>query len=113
MHELSIALGIIDIAEDQAGKAGAATVSEIEIEIGALAGVVLDALEFALDVAVRDTILEGAAVRITTTPARGRCADCSGEFEVEHFFSLCPRCDGYNVDIIGGEELRVKSITVD
>ena len=113
MHELSIAMGIINIAEEQAVKAGATTVDEIEIEVGALAGVVIDALEFAFDVAVRDTILEGATMRIVTIPARGRCADCGCEFDIENFLSQCPRCEGYSVGIVRGEELRVKSLTVD
>jgi hydrogenase nickel incorporation protein HypA/HybF len=113
MHELSIAMGIIDIVEDQAGKARATTISEIEIEVGMLAGVALDALEFALEVAVKGTILEDAARKIMTIPGRGKCCSCVQEFDIENFFSRCPECGGINIDIIQGEELRVKSITVD
>ena len=60
MHELSIAMNVIEIADEYAAKANATVVKEIEIEVGELSGVVLDALEFAMEVAVKNTILEQA-----------------------------------------------------
>ena len=38
MHELSIVMSIIDIAEQQAKKANAVWVDEIELDIGELSG---------------------------------------------------------------------------
>ena len=42
MHELSIALGIVKIAEDETAKAKATSVTKIELEIGVLSGIELD-----------------------------------------------------------------------
>ena len=49
MHELSIAMNIIDIAGEYAAKANTKTINEIEIEVGELSGVVIEALEFAME----------------------------------------------------------------
>lgn len=53
MHELSIVMGIIDIAEKEAKMAGVSIVEEIELEIGLLSGVEMEALEFAWNHAIK------------------------------------------------------------
>jgi hydrogenase nickel incorporation protein HypA/HybF len=58
MHELSIAMNIIDIANEQAKINNLSAIDEIEIEVGELSGVETDALKFAMEVVTRDTILE-------------------------------------------------------
>ena len=60
MHELSIALGIVKIAEDESAKANANSVKVIELEIGSMSGIEMDSLDFAWPVAVKDTVLENA-----------------------------------------------------
>ena len=60
MHELSIVLSIVDIADEQVRKTGARQVEQIDLDIGALSGVELDALDFAWDAGVKDTVLEKA-----------------------------------------------------
>ena len=64
MHELSIALSIINLAIKEAEKSNATRVSELELEIGEMAGVNIEALEFSMSIAMQNTILEGAKVRI-------------------------------------------------
>jgi hydrogenase nickel incorporation protein HypA/HybF len=113
MHELSIAMNIVEIAEKCAEKANAGKINEIEIEVGTLSGVVVEALEFALEVAVRNTTCECAQRIIRHIPARGRCLACSREFDIDSFIAQCPECGQFNVDLLQGQELRVKSITVD
>ena len=60
MHEMSVALGIVKIAEDETAKAKANRVDLIELEIGTLAGIELESLDFVWPVAVKDTVLEKA-----------------------------------------------------
>lgn len=60
MHELSIVLSIVDIAEQQVALNDAQSVEEIELEIGQLAGVEWDALDFAWEAATKHTVLEKA-----------------------------------------------------
>ena len=112
MHELSIALGIVDIAEKETKKAGAAKVDLIELEIGALSGVELDALDFVWPNAVKDTVLENAKREIDYIKAVAYCMECELEFPIEHIYDNCPKCNGYLKDIIKGKELRVKALEV-
>ena len=48
MHELSIAQNIVEISEDQVKKHKATGVDKIILQIGELAGIELDALDFAI-----------------------------------------------------------------
>ncbi len=113
MHELSIALGIVKIAEEESRKAAAKKVTSIELEIGSMSGIELDSLEFAWPVAVKDTVLQGADREIDWIEARARCAECQHEFAVANSFDTCPKCNSYFKDIYKGKELRVKSLEIE
>jgi hydrogenase nickel incorporation protein HypA/HybF len=113
MHELSIAVGIVDLAESKAKNAGAGKILNIELEIGKLSGVEPDALEFAWPVAVKGTMLEDAKKTIVQIAGRAKCTTCGLVFEVENLYDSCPGCSGIMKDIIQGKELRIKTITVD
>ena len=112
MHELSIALGIVDIAEKETKKAGASKVDIIELEIGALSGVELDSLDFIWQNAVEGSVLENAKKEIDFIKAVGYCMECDLEFPMEFVYDNCPKCKGYMKDIIKGKELRVKALEV-
>ncbi len=64
MHELSIAMSIIESVEEEIAAHPAASVERVTVTIGDLSGVVPEALRFAWEPAVRDTRLTGAALRI-------------------------------------------------
>lgn len=63
MHELSIVMSIIQIAEKESAKNNAAGVDEIELEIGDLSGIEMTAFDFAWAQAIRSTLLEKAKER--------------------------------------------------
>ena len=113
MHELSIALGIVKIAEEERRKANAKTVRAIELEIGTMSGIEMDSLDFAWPVAVKDTILEHASREIDLIPAKARCLECTTEYDLAHIFDACPKCKSYFKDIFQGKELRVKALEVE
>jgi len=110
MHELSITQGVVDICEDTA--AGRRVIAVV-LEIGALSGVIPEAVEFCFEACARGTALEGAKLIIERTPARGRCEDCAAEFPLKTYYEPCPDCGSYRVTILSGEELRVKELEVD
>lgn len=110
MHELSIAMSIVEIAEENAKQSNVTKLTEIELEVGALSGVVYDALEFAMEEAVRDTILENAIRKIIRIPGKAKCNDCSNEFDVDDIYTACPKCNSFDSEVIGGKELRVKTL---
>jgi hydrogenase nickel incorporation protein HypA/HybF len=112
MHELSIVMSIINIAEQQASKANASSIDEIELDIGTLSGVELDALDFAWTEAVKKTILENAVRKINRIEASANCIDCGISFPVQQFYDACPVCGGHLINITKGKELRVRSLVV-
>ena len=112
MHELSIALGILKIAEDEAAKAKAEKVESIELEIGTLAGVELDSLEFVWSSATKETILEHSNMEIKVIEAEAKCVDCETIFKIDNYYDACPTCKSSLKTILKGKELRVKSLEV-
>jgi len=112
MHELSIALSIVDLAEKQARQNHAEEIEELELEIGSLAGVEIQTLMFALESTVKGTLLEHARIVRNDIRGEGRCGDCRTVFEMSRLIEPCPRCGSYFVNIIKGKELRIKSIVV-
>ena len=112
MHELSIAQSIVELAEEQARNHQAQCIEELELEIGSLAGIEWQALEFALETCVKETLLENAHIVRHIISGEGRCGDCETAFPVDTLFSSCPACGSYAVKIIKGKELRINSIVV-
>jgi len=113
MHELSIAMSIVEMAEDYAAREKADQVLEMEIEVGELSGVVTEALEFALEEAVTGTICEKARWKIINIPAEVRCRSCGHLFRTDSLFSACPRCGEFGVELVKGDEMRLHSILVE
>ncbi len=113
MHELSIAMSIIDIATSYAKKAKAKKVTSVEIEIGTLSGIVFDSLKFALEMASRNTILEKTDFELISIQARAECKTCGTTFDMENFFVACPACNSYGNKITQGKEMKVKALNVD
>ena len=110
MHEMSIAMSIVKIAEEEARKARVSHFSSIDLEIGTLAGIEFDALEFVWEAAVQKTVLEKAERRIKKIPAKARCGDCERVYSLEFIHDNCPDCGSFLKTIIQGKELRVKSL---
>ena len=112
MHELSIALGIVKIAETETVKAKAKKVDLIELEIGTLAGVEFESLDFVWPSAVKETVLEHAVKKINIIEAKGKCIDCDTIFKIKNIYDSCPKCNSFLKGIIQGKELRVKALEV-
>ena len=113
MHELSIAYNIVEIVNDEARKANAKTVSEIELEVGTLSGVEIDALEFAMETSIKETIMANAEVRIVKKQAMAHCKKCDADFICESLYDPCPTCNGFEYDVFQGQEMNVKSLVVE
>ena len=112
MHELSIAMGIVDIAQKEIDKVNAKKVDVIELEIGTLAGIEFDALDFVWPSAVKGTVLQNAIKRITVVHGQAKCLDCDTIFELNNMYDACPNCKSYLKGILKGKELLVKSLEV-
>lgn len=113
MHEMSLALRIIEIAESEAKKADATKISVIEVEVGLLAGVMPEALTFCLDAVARGTLAESAEFIFITTPGTGHCQECRLDISISEFPAQCPHCQGFGVTISNGTELKIRSISIE
>ena len=113
MHELSIAISIVDTAIDQASLASADRVSEVELDIGMFSGIEYKSLEFALGVASKDTILQETLFRINRVEPVAECPACLHLYSPEGMFSHCPECKKQGIKLIRGAELQIKSLLVE
>lgn len=113
MHELSIAMGIVDAAVDEARQRGV-HVSAVHLRLGALSGVVKDALLFSYEVACQDTPLAGSHLIVEDIPVSVFCPQC-GDIRVlvsvQSF--ACPECGTPTMDIRQGKELEVFALEVE
>ncbi|MBK7093665.1 MAG: hydrogenase maturation nickel metallochaperone HypA [Saprospiraceae bacterium] len=112
MHELSIAVGIVDLAEQEAAKAGGNNIESIELVVGKLSGVEIEALDFVWSSATEGTMLENAERITIQIKGKARCLECGNEYDIESLYENCPECNSYFKDIIQGKELQLKSITI-
>ncbi len=112
MHELSIAMGIVDIAKKEAVKHNISGIESIELEIGTLSGIEIEALNFVWPLAVNGTVLEHAEKKINVIKGKAKCLDCGYNYNLENIFDPCPKCKSHFKDIYHGKELRVKAIVV-
>ncbi|HME35965.1 MAG TPA: hydrogenase maturation nickel metallochaperone HypA [Candidatus Sulfotelmatobacter sp.] len=112
MHELSIAMGIVDAALEEAQRRGV-QVSAVHLRLGALSGVVKDALMFSYEVACQDTPLQGSRLIVEDVPVVVFCPQCR-ETRVLESVQLfqCPECRTPTMDVRQGKELELFALEV-
>jgi len=110
MHELSIALSMIDEIEEQVRKHENANVRTIYLRIGVLSGVDPEALRFAYELAAEGTPLAEARLEIDSIPLLVFCRQCATAHtpDMQHIF--CPRCLTPEQEILEGRELEVRAL---
>jgi hydrogenase nickel incorporation protein HypA/HybF len=69
MHELSVAVSLVEIATEEGGRLGG-RVCAVHVKIGQLAGVAKEALAFSFDIASQDTPIAGSRLVIEDTDGR-------------------------------------------
>lgn len=113
MHEMGIALQIIEIAAASVPpELKAARIARVNLKIGKLAAVVPDSLRFCFSVASRDTALEGAELAIEELPVTARCRGCGETWALAEPAFSCRACGGGGLDILSGRELDIVSIEI-
>jgi hydrogenase nickel incorporation protein HypA/HybF len=108
MHELSVTQSVVDAVVE---KIGEATVVRLRLEVGRLSGVVVDSVRFCFDLVAEGTTLEGATLEVDEPVGRARCRDCRSEFDVTDLLALC-QCGGIDLEIVSGQDLRIKEVEV-
>lgn len=112
MHELSLAGGVLRLVEDAAQREGFARVSRLVLEVGALSGVELRSLRFALESLQPGSCLDGADIQIDQPPGRAWCLHCACTVSISSRADPCPQCGSHQIQATGGTELRVLELLV-
>jgi hydrogenase nickel incorporation protein HypA/HybF len=113
MHELSIAMSIVDAALDESQRRGV-QVTAVHLRLGALSGVVKDALLFSWEVASQDTPLQGSQLIVEDMPVVVFCPQCNDQRTLTSVQSFtCPDCGVPTMDVRQGKELEVFALEVE
>lgn len=114
MHELSIALSMIEMATEEAGKLeDGAKIDALHLKLGALSGVVADALLFSWEIACQGTPLENSRLVIEEIPVVVFCKNCGENKTLEAINNLvCPVCGQPTPEIVSGKELLVTALEI-
>ena len=113
MHELSIALSLLDLVEEEEARREV-RVTAVHVRVGALSGVVGDALVSAFELAREGTRHERTNLVIEEVPVVVSCARCAGPKTLESAWLLtCPTCGDPTPEILSGRELDVVALEID
>lgn len=114
MHELSIALGIVEVAEEESARLGGGHVEAVHLRVGRLSGVVRAALLASYELACEDTPLAGSRLVIEDVPIVAHCVTCDARRGVRSVQDMC--CDVCGTpasEIVEGRELMVTGLEID
>ncbi|MGA9529053.1 MAG: hydrogenase maturation nickel metallochaperone HypA [Terriglobales bacterium] len=112
MHELSIALSIVEMAEEEAER-HAGRVSAVHLKLGALSGVVKEALFSSYEMACENTSLAGSQLIIKEIPIVVFCGQCQQRRPIASAqWFACPECGTPTSEIVEGKELEVTALEI-
>jgi hydrogenase nickel incorporation protein HypA/HybF len=113
MHELSIATSIVDLAQEEAENRGISIIA-IHVKLGALSGVIKEALINAYSFASAGTPLEGSRLVVDEVPIIVFCPACQEPRAIPSIQSFqCAECGTPTADIVEGRELQVTALEVE
>ena len=113
MHEMSLAEGMLQLVEEGARRNAASGVKAVWLEIGALSQVEVDSLRFCFDAVTRGSLAEGARLEIVTKPGLAWCMPCGTQVPIARRGDACPQCGSHQLQVTGGERMRVLDIEIE
>jgi len=112
MHELSIAMSIVEMAQEEAERRGV-QVEAVHLKLGALSGVVKDALLSCYEMACQDTPLRGSRLVVEEVPVLIFCPSCKAQRPLNSVqLFCCPECATPASEVVQGKELEVVALEV-
>jgi len=113
MHELSIAISIVEVATEQLERHGGKWVEAVHLRVGPLSGVIKEALESAYELACEETPLAGSRLIVENVPVEILCGKCGGPQAVESIQRMCCKvCGTPSSQIVRGRELELFSMEI-
>jgi hydrogenase nickel incorporation protein HypA/HybF len=114
MHELSIALSILDIATEESESRGGVNIVAIHLQLGPLSGVLKEALLSAFEMAREQSLFPASRLIIEDVPLVVFCPICKLEQTIAAFPDLyCPTCKTPCGNIIRGRELEIVAMELE
>jgi hydrogenase nickel incorporation protein HypA/HybF len=111
MHELSVAMSILNVAEEEVKRRGGVQVEAIHIQLGPLSGVAKEALLSAYRLASEQTPFEHARLMIEEIPVVVYCSKCQAERPVHSVQWLCcAACGTPASEVLRGRELQLAAL---
>ena len=113
MHELSIAMNVIDLVTAEAQRRQARIVA-VHLRLGPLSGVVSQALASAFELAREGTELADCRLVVEDVPIMIYCPACAAEKPAESIQSLrCGDCGTPAARVVGGQELELTALELE
>lgn len=107
MHELSIAMSILEAAQRETARREGAELRKVAVRVGELAGVDPEALRFSFQAITQETDFQKVELELDYIARTNRCADCATEFMVKNGDFVCPRCGSSDTSFLSGDELEI------
>ncbi len=113
MHEISLCENLLQVLESEAVKQCYNKVKTVWIEVGDLSCVQPDAMLFAFNVITRDSLAEGAELKIISIPGTAWCDECKAKVVVKYRFDECLHCGNPLLEADSGGDMRIKELEVE
>lgn len=115
VHEVSVALAMIDELQKIAERNGAKKILHVRLKIGRMSGIVVDSLKFAFDaVKLEQPLTASAEIMIDEVPLIYKCNECGRSFETDSlYFPSCTECGSYNLTVLSGEEQHIENVEIE
>lgn len=114
MHELSIAMSMVEMATEECQRLGAGRVTALHLKVGLLSGVVKEALLFSYEVSCAGTPLQGSKLVIEDVPVKVFCPRCNAQRTLDSIqLFACPACGELTPEVLEGRELQVVAMEIE
>lgn len=110
---MALCESLVRIVERETAAKGYRSVRRVYLKIGALSCVSAESMAFCFQVVRRGTCADGADLEIERVPGQAWCATCEETVTIAERYDPCPRCHGYGLKVLSGDDLEVTSLDVE
>jgi hydrogenase nickel incorporation protein HypA/HybF len=114
MHELSIAMSIVELAQEELERRGDVQITVVHLKLGALSGVARESLLSCFEMACEGTALMGSSLMIEDVPVVVLCPACKAQRPLSSIqLFCCAECGTPTAEIVQGKEIEVVALEIE